>query len=472
MRRTLNLLLPALILMLIVTVPMVMAQDEMADETTTGPERSDLKFFTVDHSVFRYDDEHLQLEVYALIDRSYLGLEPAHDNGVQARYEITFQVLHNDSLLIGDSWVRTDWSQNDSLRSYGQKIPELVKYMIQPGDYRIAVRVVDEVNNQYYVEEYAISAEAIPTDGIQISDILLASRIEKAEGDVAEFNHNGLLVLPNAERMFGTSNPQIFYYVEVYNLTQEDTATYWIDRALLDDRGAVLRRFERRVRNVPGAAVVDVDAFSAATLRTGVYTLRIVATDIMTGTQATADRNFWVYRPDEDIAIVPRIDPGFDVDALTEEELEQELSAIRYLLNDRVRKAMKDLEGPSAKRSFLGRFWSANDPDTTTAINEFRQEYLRRLQIANDRYGSLQREGWSTDRGRVLLLHGEPDYIDDHPFDGTTNGAWQVWEYHQIEGGIIYVFVDRNNLSEYTQVHSTKKGEVNNPYWYEIEFSR
>jgi GWxTD domain-containing protein len=468
MRSTLLALITTVLLFVLAVTPSnIFAQTTPVSEI----DRSELKFFTVDHSVFRYDDTRCQLEVYALIDRSYLKTEPER-NGLQARYEITFQVLDGDSLLIGDSWVRTDWSESDSTREYGQKIPELVKYMIVPGEYRLAVRVVDLVNNSYFVEEYSIDVRSFAQDSVEISDILMASRIEKSDGNAAEFEHNGLLVLPNAERMFGTSNPQIFYYVEIYNLTVNDTATYWVDRAIMDDRGAVLRRFDRRVRDVPGSDVVDVDAFSTATLRTGVYTLRVVATDIATGTQSTADRAFWVYRPEEDVSFVPRVDPGFDVDAMTDEEVDNELNAIRYLLNDRVRKATKELDGFRAKRAFLVQFWVANDPDSTTTVNEFRSEYLRRLRIANDRYGSLQREGWSTDRGRILLLHGEPDYIDDHPFDGTTNGAWQLWEFHQIEGGVIYVFVDRNNLGDYTQVHSTKKGEMNNPYWYEIEFSR
>lgn len=433
--------------------------------------RSEVKFFTVDHSVFRYDERHLQLEAYALIDREYLETE-THDGGVRARYEITFQILEDDSLLIGDSWVRSDWSRADSLRVAGQKIPELVRYMIRPGEYRVAVRIVDLIGGSYFIENYPITVEQIGYDGIAISDILLASRIEKAEGNVAEFDHNGLLVLPNAERMFGSNNPQVYYYAEIYNLTESDTAHYLVDRAILDDRGAVIRRFERREHPVPAADVVEVDAFSAATLRTGAYTLRIAVTDAASGDTDAADRRFWVFRQGEDVQYAQRIDPGFDVDAIPDSSIDLELHAIRYLLSNRIRKATGELKTPSAKRAFLSRFWAANDPDTSTAINEFRDEYLRRLKLANDRYGTLQREGWKTDRGRVLLMHGEPNYIDDHPFDPTTNGAWQVWEYDQVEGGVIFVFVDRNNLGEYVQVHSTKKGEVNNPDWRRIEFSR
>ncbi len=455
------------LLALMLSAPTTFAQETTIDE----PQRSELKFFTVDHAVFRYDDARCQLEVYALIDRSYLNTEPMQD-GLQARYEITFQVLDGDSLLIGDSWVRTDWSADETEREYGQKIPELVKYMIIPGEYRLAVRVVDMVSNTYYVEEYPVAVQSFDMESVQISDLIMASQIEKSDGTAGEFEHNGLLVLPNAERMFGSTNPMIYYYVEIYNLTQNDTSTYWVDRAILDDRGAILRRFDRKIHDVPGSDVVDVDAFSTATLRTGIYTLRVVATDIVSGTQDTADRTFWVYRPGEEVSFVPRVDPGFDINALTDEEIELELNAVRYLLSDRARKATRELEGPRAQRAFLAHFWVSNDPDSTTVVNEFRQEYMRRLRIANDRYGTIQREGWKTDRGRVLLMHGEADYIDDHPFDATVNGAWQVWEYHQVEGGVIYVFVDRNNLSEYTQVHSTKKGEVNNPYWYEIEFSR
>ena len=446
------------------------SEDITAPDTTDSEfQRSSIKFFTVDHAAFRYDPNRLQLEAFALIDRSYLGLEQA-EGGVQARYEITFQIRDAaDSLLIGDSWIRTDWSPDSTSRSSGQKIPELIRYVVNPGTYRIATRVVDLVSKQYYVEEYPATIDPIPTDSLAVSQIILASRVEKTEDDVGEFDHNGLLVLPNAERMFGVSNPQVFYYAEIYNLTNEPGARYTVRREVLNDRREVVKPLDPRDREVKAPDLVDVDGFNVGTLRTGAYILQLIVTDQTTGTTASSERSFWVYRQGEAHRLVPLADPGFDIAAMSDEEIDKELKIIRYLMTERIKDRVDALNDEDARRSFLAKFWAANDPDTSTSDNEFRVEYLRRLMIVNDRYGSLQREGWSTDRGRVFLVNGEPSFIEDHPFDSATGHAYQVWEYHQLEGGVIFVFVDRNNYGDYVQVHSTKRGEINNPSWYQLE---
>ncbi len=54
------------------------------------------------------------------------------------------------------------------------------------------------------------------------------------------------------------------------------------------------------------------------------------------------------------------------------------------------------------------------DPDPTTEENEFRDEYYRRIDVANHlfREGSA---GWLSDRGRILILLGEPERRDVYP---------------------------------------------------------
>ncbi|MCB2200949.1 GWxTD domain-containing protein [bacterium] len=431
--------------------------------------RSQIKFFTVDHAALRYDKSRLQLEAYALIDRGYLGVQPV-EGGVQARYEITFQIRDgNDSLLIGDSWIRNDWSADSTARGSGQKIPELIRYVVEPGTYRIATRVVDLVSKVFFIEEYPVTLDSIPTDEVAISSIILASRIEKTEDDVGEFDHNGLLVLPNAERMFGQTNPQVYYYAEIYNLSSEPGSRYTVRREVLNDRREVVKPLEPKDREVMAADLAEVDGFNVGTLRTGSYILQLIVTDQTTGQTTSNERSFWVYRPEEAHRLVPLVDPGFDIAALSKEEVNEELKRIRYLMTDRVQDRVDAMRDDDARRTFLARFWAANDPDTSTAYNEFREEYQRRLRIVNDRYGSLQRDGWNTDRGRVYLLNGEPSYIEDHPFDSDIGKAYQIWEYHQLEGGVVFVFVDRNNYGDYVQVHSTKRGEINNPSWYQLE---
>ncbi|HEB84592.1 MAG TPA: GWxTD domain-containing protein [Bacteroidetes bacterium] len=217
---------------------------------------------------------------------------------------------------------------------------------------------------------------------------------------------------------------------------------------------------------------MDFGAFSVATLKTGSYRLVIDVTDVASGETAVTERTFWVYRPGMQAETQARrialAEPGFDIAAMSDAEVASELEKVEILLQSKIARSVRQL-GPQDKRAFLAGFWSSNDPDTTTRTNEWRDEFLRRIDEANARYGSLNKVGWKSDQGRVYVRFGEPDRIEDHPFDYGVGKAYQVWEYDNIEGGVIFVFVDRNNYGDYVQVHSTLNGEINNPNWIQQE---
>ena len=68
-------------------------------------------------------------------------------------------------------------------------------------------------------------------------------------------------------------------------------------------------------------------------------------------------------------------------------------------------------------------------------------------------------------------MFGEPDDRDSHPIDSHAK-PYEIWSYRNIEGGVEFVFVDRSGLGEYALVHSTLRGEVNNPDWYNFYVQR
>ena len=76
----------------------------------------------------------------------------------------------------------------------------------------------------------------------------------------------------------------------------------------------------------------------------------------------------------------------------------------------------------------------------------------------------MGKEGWQTDRGRVYLLYAEPDEVERFPNQGDSK-PYEIWQYNQIESGVIFVFIDRTGLGDYTLVHSTKRGELQDESW-------
>jgi GWxTD domain-containing protein len=158
--------------------------------------------------------------------------------------------------------------------------------------------------------------------------------------------------------------------------------------------------------------------------------------------------------------------PGVDAErynTMTEKELDEEFDYARYVSKSEERKTFNklNLEG---KRNYLKEFWAQRDPTPGTPANEYKRDYLERIQIANNSYRGTFREGWRTDRGRVLLVYGRPDEIERFPFS-NENKAYEIWHFYSIQGGVVFIFVDRQDMGDLELVHSSARGELYDNDW-------
>ena len=92
-------------------------------------------------------------------------------------------------------------------------------------------------------------------------------------------------------------------------------------------------------------------------------------------------------------------------------------------------------------------FWKSKDPTPEDGVNEFMIEYFERVDFANKKFskGSLF-AGWRTDRGKVYIILGPPDYIVDEPFN-PSGDAYQIWYYY--DKGYDLIFVQRYITGDY-----------------------
>ena len=121
------------------------------------------------------------------------------------------------------------------------------------------------------------------------------------------------------------------------------------------------------------------------------------------------------------------------------------------------------LEG---KRRFLREFWRQRDPTPGTPDNELQQSFYQRLAEANRRFregGAAEIPGWRTDRGKILILHGEPDEIMRRPSNGQSN-PWEAWKYTRPRP-LKYVFYDQTRIGNYQLVYTDDRKEKGMPGW-------
>ena len=84
---------------------------------------------------------------------------------------------------------------------------------------------------------------------------------------------------------------------------------------------------------------------------------------------------------------------------------------IRYLITKDEAKVFKNLKTEAERRKFIQLFWARRDGTQETPLNEFRDQFWRRVQGANDLFNSTARDGWITDRGKIYILLGPPNDI-------------------------------------------------------------
>ena len=104
---------------------------------------------------------------------------------------------------------------------------------------------------------------------------------------------------------------------------------------------------------------------------------------------------------------------------------------VRWIITPEERTAYLSLKNNDERDQFIKQFWvRRNQPGTLP--NTFRQEHYRRIAYANNNFAAAQ--GWETDRGRIYIVYGPPDAIDDESVvvNGTSRPE-QIWHYHLIQ---------------------------------------
>ncbi|OGD20955.1 MAG: hypothetical protein A2W03_07540 [Candidatus Aminicenantes bacterium RBG_16_63_16] len=121
------------------------------------------------------------------------------------------------------------------------------------------------------------------------------------------------------------------------------------------------------------------------------------------------------------------------------EQAAEFLSQARYLISKEDKKELLALP-EDQQADFIERFWKRRDTDPATPTNEFKDEYFRRLQLANEMFTGEPRPGWLTDRGRTAILYGEPTRRGrPAPPAGKARPCLETWHYD----GFQIVFSDK-----------------------------
>ncbi len=381
--------------------------------------------------------------------------------------------VRNDSAVVSrKEWTVPHSIADTSMLSKSQTMTGVESFGLPFGNYTIIIaaydfydqRRIDSVQFPVSMREYVKGKEIF-------SDVELCSSIQSSSNKESMFYKNTLEVIPNPSRLYGIGLPILYYYSEAYNLLSDSNKNaLTVHTAIVDASGKeVLSQDKKKPRLLNSS--VEVGTMNLTTLRGGTYQFRISLIDSSYGMLAQSSKKFFVYKPQS--ADMPensqRISDvtGSEYAMMTEEEVNRELGPLIYLASDHERIQVKQLSELDAKRKFLFEFWKRRDPDPLTPENEFKQEFLKRVTYAHDQFTSNLREGWKTDRGRVYIVYGPYDDIE-RVSSSDESMPYEKWIYNEVQGGVVFVFVDQRGTGDYLLVHSTHRNEIREDNWYEL----
>lgn len=86
---------------------------------------------------------------------------------------------------------------------------------------------------------------------------------------------------------------------------------------------------------------------------------------------------------------------------------------VRWIITPQEQADFQTLSTDQQRDDFIRAFWVRRDPTPGTPENEFKEEHYKRLAFANQHFAANV-PGWRTDRGRIYILYGPPDFIEEH----------------------------------------------------------
>jgi GWxTD domain-containing protein len=378
-------------------------------------------------------------------------------------------VADSASTVASREWVLPRTLDDTAALRAPKNILSFESLALPGGQYRVTLSASDSLDPGRADSAVIPIRIVTPARRAALSDIVLCSRITPAAERSSPFYKNTLEVIPNPSRLFGEGLPVLRFYVEVYNLNADPGPAALLRASILDSRGREVA-FQAKTKPRSSSSSVEYGAMNIGSLPGGSYLFRIALMDTTTEPAralATSEKKFFVYNPKLAPAdgAPPRVQ-AFTV--MTETEADDEIRKVRYIMSEPERKQIERLPDLNTKRNFLQEFWSGRIGTAPAGSLNARDAYLTRVREADAKYSERSREGWLTDRGRVSILYGPPDNVDRHPSQPECR-PYETWEYNSIQGGVVFVFVDKLGFGSYRLVHSTHLDEMRNDDWYKQE---
>jgi GWxTD domain-containing protein len=425
--------------------------------------------FEFDYAQFAYDTSSNYIEFYYSFGQNSLS-QNFSDSAFILEGKLDIEIIDT---LTHETVVDNQWGITHRIpdtMDMNKSLVGMISFILPAGEYICNISGMnsdDSSESRTYKE--SITVESFVNDNPSISNIQLASNIlQDSPNKNSIFYKNNFEITPLPTSIYGENLPVVFHYAEIYNLKNiGHEFPLKLNTLVYGSRGnLVFNKTKDLSKSIDSR--VEVGTIVVNKFPTDTYTLVVALIDSVGNYGISSSKRFYVLNPS--VEINDTLSSAMsDVAAthfgsMSEEELDDLFEKSKYISTQKEIEQYSSLSSIEGKSKFLYQFWNMRDTEPSTPRNEFYNDYLNRIQYSNQHFGALGKKGWKTDRGRIFLKYGEPSEIERFPNQIDTK-PYEIWHYNEIEGGVVFIFADITNFSDYQLIHSTARGELRDESW-------
>lgn len=426
--------------------------------------------FDFDYAQFAYDSSSNYLELYYSFGQRGLA-QIKNDSAVllEGILDIEIKDTSTQELVVDREW-KINHEIKDTL-DMNRSLVGILSFILPAGEYTCSIsgrNPQDASVSRNYSE--SLTVEPFIDTSFAVSNIQFASKIlQDSPNKNSVFYKNSYEVIPLPTSILGENQPVLFHYFELYNLKDENNnVPLKLNTVVINSRREIFFSKTKDISKNTNSRV-EVGTVLINKFPTDTYTIIISLYDSTKNFSIASSKRFYVLNPSVAIndSSFGEITDVFSTHfgAMSEEELDDLFDKSKYIATSQEIDQYNSLTEKEGKQKFIYQFWNARDTEPSTPQNEFYLNYQKRIEISNQQFAALGKKGWKTDRGRIFLKYGEPSEIERFPNQIDTK-PYEIWHYNEIEGGVIFIFADLTNFSDYQLIHSTARGELRDDNWY------
>ncbi|HKK40082.1 MAG TPA: GWxTD domain-containing protein [Cryomorphaceae bacterium] len=357
---------------------------------------------------------------------------------------------------------------------------DVQRFAIPSGEYEVEIELVDLNAAEESASTQATVHIEVPEvpDGAFFSDVELVSAYKKTS-EPGLLSKSGYDLLPMvSDSILKPEMKEVVIYTELYGTHKQlgEEEMFLLTAYLADaDSAKPMESTRKYMRRSAGSVIPILTTLTLDEVGQGEYTIVLEARTRENELFAKVEHE--IKRDKKEAVDVLSLMKREDIGATWVSKFDTKASIYDYVHSVRpiatgqekamLNNSFREFEKAELKylQNFMYAFWESRNPgEGETAW----LTYKEKVDFVNEEFGSINKQGFETDRGRVYLQYGPPNDLTDRANEPSSY-PYQIWRYYKTGqfNNVRFIFYDPTLMGEdYQLLHSEGiRGEINNPQW-------